>query len=53
MKQSAQVGPIDFDQIRVSSNPVEDLRFRIRHNLVTNHDEALKKLKLLEAKKAS
>lgn len=42
--------PVKFNEIKVSDNPVQNLKFKIRHNLVDDQSKARKQLKALERK---
>lgn len=47
---SLDSAPIKFNDIKVSDNPIQNLKFKIRHNLVDDQTKARRKLKALERK---
>ena len=44
----SECGPVDFNTIRISDDPVKNLQIRIRHNLVDDLPKAKRKLRAME-----
>lgn len=51
--QLNECGPVDFNTIRISEDPVHNLRIRIRHNLVDDLSKAKRQLRTMERRLTS